>query len=155
DVVRSVQPLALVAVHQDLGTAVAGPARDAAIATLADDDAALQIERRPVALARIRPHQLGPLAGEDPVPLALPDVDEVVEPFGVPQRAFGESESRGQALGLRRLENRRQRVSHDAFLLLMAAQSQLARPSYVEERATPTGPLSPDSDIDGGQRGVA
>jgi hypothetical protein len=83
---------------------------------LADDQAPLQIERGPVALAGLIAHQLRRLAGEHAVQPALADVHEVVEAVRVPERPFGEDESRGQALGLRGFEQCAQRVGHRRLL---------------------------------------
>src|SRR5262249_32113111 len=106
------------------------PARDPPVAALAHDEPAMQVEGRTVALARVRPHELGLLAGDDLVQMAPADVDEVVEAVGVPDRALGEDEARGQPLGLLRLDDRGQRVAHDVAPRFFVRSSPPARPSW-------------------------
>jgi len=97
---------------EDLGAAVGRPACDSTVAPFADDQPALQIERRAIALAGIRPHELGLLARRQAVQMTPANVDEIVEAVGMPQGPFGEDEARGQAFGIARCQDRRQIISH-------------------------------------------
>src|SRR5206468_967744 len=108
-VVGPVEALALVAIDHDLhctgfalwctgfalwctgfalwctGFAVGRHAGQAAVAALAHDEPALQIERGPVALAGLAADHFHWLAGRHAVERARADVDEVVEAVGMPR----------------------------------------------------------------------
>src|SRR5262249_302206 len=115
--------------HQDLALD-AVPARDASVAALADDEAALKIERRAVALAGVRAHELGRLAGRDLVQIAPADVDEIVKAVGLPERALAEGAGRGEPLGIFRFEDRVEGVAHAPAPRCFVLSSTPARSSW-------------------------
>src|SRR5262249_40871148 len=89
DIIGTIDPLALVAVHDDLALAVVGPAGNPAVAALADHQPALQIKGRAVAFAGSGAHGFRRLAEPQPVEHAAADIGEIIISVGMPQRAFG------------------------------------------------------------------
>src|SRR5207302_3326667 len=78
EVVRPVEALTFEAVDQHLGGGefpVRRPARQAAVATLADDQPSVGVEGRAVALASVLAQQFGRAARLDPVEPARPHID--------------------------------------------------------------------------------
>src|ERR1043166_1424907 len=113
DIVRSVEALPFEAVNQDLGRgelAVGRPARQPTIAALAEDEPALRVEGRAVALAGVFAEQFGRAARPDAVEFARPHIDEIIEAVGMPERAFGKDKTGPEALGLWLIDNLRQPV---------------------------------------------
>src|SRR6185503_6528207 len=117
DVVGTVEALALEAVHEHLELAARVRSAQATVAALAHDEPALEVERGAIAFAGVLAHALGRLAGHEAVELAVvaTDVHERVVAVGVPQRALGEHEAGGQALGRGALEETRQAVVHGVY----------------------------------------
>src|SRR5690242_15713784 len=79
DIVRPVEALPFEAVNQHLGggeLTVGRPARQPAVAALAEDQPALRVEGRAVALAGVLAEQFGRAARPDAVKLARPNVDK-------------------------------------------------------------------------------
>src|SRR5439155_7942344 len=77
DIVRPAEALAFEAVDQDVAggkLAVGRPAGQPAVAAFADDEPALRVERRAVALAGVLAQQLDRAARADAVELALADI---------------------------------------------------------------------------------
>src|SRR5215470_16989402 len=111
-VVGAVQPLALVAVHEDLEAPVVPAPGDAPVVPLAEHQPALQIERGAVTAPGLLPDDLVAVPRRQPVEHAGAHVDEVVEAVGMPERALGEDEAGGETLRLAGLEYRGQRVGH-------------------------------------------
>ena len=83
---------------------VCRPAGQPAVAAFADDEPALRVEGRAVALAGILAQQLGLAAGTEPVEAARPDIDKIIEPVRVPERPLGEDEPGREPFGLARFQ---------------------------------------------------
>src|SRR5271163_3870379 len=84
DIVRAVDTLAVEAVHQHRDTAVSRDPCDTPVSAFADDQAALEIEGRAVALAGSAANDPRRLPRRKPEQQTRPDIDEIVEPVGVP-----------------------------------------------------------------------
>ena len=91
---RLIRLPALIAVHQHRDTAVGRDAGNTPVAAFADDQAALEIEGRAVALAGLAAHDLWRLTRPQPEQQAAADIDEIVEAVGVPGWAFRKDKAR-------------------------------------------------------------
>src|SRR5439155_24959010 len=106
DIIGTIDPLALVAVHHDLALPIVGPAGDPAIAAFADHKSTLQIKRRAVAFRGSGAHGFRRLAEPQPVEHAAADIGKIIISVGMPQWAFGKDETRRRAFRRRRFQDR-------------------------------------------------
>src|SRR5262249_53488259 len=113
------------------------------VAAFADDQAALEIEGRAVALAGLAAHDLWRLARQQPEQQAPADIDEIIKAVGVPRRAFGEDEVCCQTFRRTRFQDvvecRHRRPSHRARL----PPRGYSRPGGVSISRSPSGALHP------------
>jgi len=92
---------------------------------LAHHQPALQVEGRAVAADGFT-HQLVLLAEGDPVQLGIPDIGEIEEPVGMPQRPLGEDEAAGDLLERRGFQDVGQ-CFHRCALPMIGGPAALAR----------------------------
>src|SRR5207237_9261463 len=83
-IVRAVDPLALVAVHDDFAVRVVGPAGNPAVAAFTNDQPSLQVKGRAVALTGSGAHGFGLLPEPQTVKNAAADIGEIIKPVGMP-----------------------------------------------------------------------
>src|SRR5438477_3360233 len=113
DIVRAAEALPFEAVDQYLGGgefAIRRPARQAAVAALAEDQPTLRVERRAVALTSVFAQQFGRATRADAVEFARPHIDKIIEAIGMPERAFGEDKTGREPLGFGLVDNLRKPV---------------------------------------------